>query len=330
MKFTTFLVSALLLNGCFGGKEIKHSFQKVPSWYTTPLISNEDFFYGVGSGDSEEDAKSSALSRIASEISISVSSTFKSNTKYDSDIGLSKRVEQNIKTLVDGVTFHGASVEKKESVGNTYYAFVKVDKRKFIEIHKNNFLKKDVQIDSLFDFVKSKEKYQALFNLKILEEKIFQAQPDVYFLGTLSNSFNRKFYIEKYNFMLEEVRSLVSKVTIFVDDDSLTESYSSEIKKYLTQLGVQISREQSTKLHLKLDISHEKLDMKSTSLKLQNAHFSNVVLNSKLKYSGKLVGENSTKMMNVSKINYSDAIRKTDKFVKLVEREGIVKVLTGK
>jgi hypothetical protein len=334
-----FLVS-FIFSGCFFDKEKKKivnevkSSQSFPNWFENPKRSDNYNFYGVGEGDVRREAISMALSQIAGEISVTISSTFESESSYSQNgkgTDFSKDAKNQVKSVINAVNFNNAIVENEAKVGEKFLTLVRVNRADFYQTQLAEFQQMESQLNSLYNFSLQKGGFDILSNMKELKEMISKTTAK----ASLLHSINRDFDFSAKNREFSEMNSILSdrarNLQIFVKDNSGF-GFDKTLKKALTQDGYKLVSYQKggrDLISIFIDIVHQPVEIKTTNVKLKDLSFANIQITISTKDSfGNGVAKNILNYRS-SGNSYNEAIKNQSKFERTLSENGAFKVLKG-
>lgn len=308
----------------------------MPQWYLNPQTSNSMYYYGVGQGDTKEEAKSQALSQIASEISVSVSSSMEVQKKNSTTAGYSKETEQNIKTSVEKIKFTSAKIEKSDFFNGKFYSLVSIDKQSFFQSQKAMMEKEYKELTALWNLIKSEGAFELLKNYNTLQQKRDLVYLKLPILKAIDSNFNQKSYEDKINDIINKATDLKANIYIIVLSSKENGRYAEVVKNHVSSNGFKVTNSLSginptNIIKMELSKTSKQLFKKTTNPKLKNAKFALVEITLKAKNSAnKIIAQNSLKVTNISNASYQDAVSKTAKFDKALEKKGLLNLLLGK
>jgi hypothetical protein len=327
----------LLFSGCVPAlnqptSSFEQEVQTMPHWILNPILSNAQKYYAIGEGKTQEEAKVSALNQIASEISISISSSLQVNKKATQN-SYSKEVQSTVNATVEQINFTSATIEKNHFLNNRFYSLVSVNRSALFNASKSDLDKKMTQIDALWEFVQK----EGIFELLVQEQKLSTLISETIVLSSLVKSINASFeqspYETKLNNIANSMRNQKANMAVVVSSSNAT-AYANVLKNSLAANGIKIVNTTSlNNTMIKIDVSKSATQrfVKTTSAILKDAKFANVDIYIKTQnHANKTVAQNVVKVTNISKTSYNDAVNNSSKFQNVLDEEGLLFVLTGK
>lgn len=338
IKYCLVLLLPLFFTACAGGALGQPSVAKnneLPSWYLNTPASNNNFYHGVGSGSTKEEAKISALNNIASEISVSISSNMEISKKTTTS-SYEKEVQSNTKSSVDKIKFTGVTIVENAQQNGKIYTYLKVNRAILFDAQKtkvdNDYNKligtwKNIQKNGVFSLVQNSDQ---------LNKDIVQVSSKLPILKAINNSFDNTKYDERLLNIKNEAVALKSNASVFVNSKNNAKPYAAVVKQYISSLGLKIVNSSNVKNKNNLLIIDVLVDAKSKPVKtsdprLKGASFADVTITLKtLNSSKKILAQNIVKVLNISKEGYNHAANKTQKFERKIKQEGILNILLKK
>ena len=235
LKISLGAMLALSFISCGGGSPKPKQTSSMPSWYLNELPSTSSYYYGVGEGDSKEEAKAKALSNIAASISLTVSADMEVSATDSSEDGYSQKSKSNVKSSTQKIKFTGVRVLNNAFVNGKFYTNVSVDRDVLFNTQKkllDNDYKKAL---TLWEQMKKQGTFAVLKNSKKLESIIdaILSQPTLEILKSINPEFNSSKYREKAISIKSKLIDSKSHILVYIKSDSKLSSYYKDIvKKY--------------------------------------------------------------------------------------------------
>lgn len=308
----------------------------LPSWYLNPMKSNSQYFYGVGDGSSKEAAKTKALSQIASQISVNVSSSMDISEKTNNG-AYTEQTESNIKSSTENIKFTGVTIIENVFANGEFYTNLKVDRSVLFNAEKKVL---DIEYDkvlSLWEHMSKTGIFEVLKNSDKLKATIgnIMSTPTLPILKAIYPEFQPELYTQTLQGINNKLRDTKSTAMVFVtakSNDAL--AYKKVVQKYISSYGITLvdrPKEASNKNNLlivEVNIEDKEKNVKTTDPRLKGATFADVsiILTTK-DANNKIVAQNRVAVVNISKDGYKSAVIKTAKFEREIENKGIINIL---
>jgi hypothetical protein len=328
MKFITSLFAlVLLISGCAAPKRmVVASIKELPSWYTHPEQSTSVMLYATGEGEKRDDAITSALSAMASTLSVSVSSQF--NTKSVVKEGTIESYQtlstSEIQSDVKKIRISNYEVMQAEEFGfKKYIVLIQSDKKKLLESFKK-------ELEQRFAIAQNKyansQSYNAIKQLSIYKEAT-QSLSDVPNMLTvmhvLDTSFDGASYIKKLKDIDERYEKLLNSLSFSIVSDNESQNLKAPIQKGLSEKKF-ILKESGERHHFTIFISSKIEQASSYGFSLARSAIEITIKD----YNGAIIGSNKLNITGQSTQGYAIAKESIAiKFNEMVKKEGIQKVL---
>lgn len=233
--FITLLSALLFLSACASQKQsVVASKKELPQWYKNPVKTNESTMYSTGEGESKEEAVAVALSGMASTLSVSISSEFKTKSVVqEGDIESSQTTSTNeVKSDVKKIRISNYEVVEVEEIGfKKFIVLVKSEKRKLFES-----LKKE--LEQKISFIQTGTTSNAMKELGSYKEQknSLQDVPNMLtVMSVLDESFDGSKYIKKVKEIDEKYQKLLNSITFSIESDSESQNLKAPIQNGLSE-----------------------------------------------------------------------------------------------
>ena len=212
---------ALLISGCMGSNqpEPEAKIVPIPNWYINAPSSNHINLYGVGQGDTIDEAKNNALNSISSRLLVNIDSTLET-TKTTSNDSYSKQSKQNIKVAVEKIQYTNTKVEKNILIDDKYYLLVKVSRTKLFDENKKEFDLIDNKLEKKYASLSRKSVFTKIVKLGEMKKDIQINEKKAFVLYAIDNDFNYASYLKKYSSYLNEIDELKDSMKIKVTSNN--------------------------------------------------------------------------------------------------------------
>ena len=268
IQFSFLIILIINFLSCSNKQNIQVNTQKeMPSWYTTPLKDTNKDLYGIGSGNSTDEAIKSALNNMISKLNISISSTFNSKTstykKYREYI--TQETEFSINTKVNDIYIGNYEVLKSKKYSyDTFLVLIKSNKQKFkssLEKNINNEINNIIIKESNISNTNSLQRYS--FYEKSIS-KLKEIFSSILVLNTLDESYDDSLYTSTFSKINKEFQKLKDTLTFSIHIKDLNSKiFVQEIKAGLNSSNKQVIKKEvhsknHINIHLKSDVNYAK------------------------------------------------------------------------
>jgi len=333
---------ALLQVSCIGPTNPKHTvIYSTPDWYSTTTTNSSVYYYGTGEGDTKEEAQNSALSQIASQISVTIKSTFNSQQNLSIAHGnetYSSEIKKKVESTVKAIRFSNFETTEIDLINGRYYLLVRVDRDALY----NSKLKKlkllDNEIKTMWKRYQMLSFFEKLTLAKKLNQKIEDVRVMFPILSAINSKFNETPYSKNYTRYQEAIKNIKNEVIVCLKETNAKEVVR-VIETHLAQFNIiniidckkEISKEQSDNLII-INIKRDAVEykFKSASSKMANVKAAKITLTlTTVSHNNEIIAKNILYLKNFSKKSYQDAVEKTNQLDKIIQKNGILKILTG-
>ncbi len=328
MKFLFLLLSIMILfSGCGSSKKMVVAEKKaLPAWYTNPPVSNANELYAVGEGQTREGAISNALSMMASTLSISISSDFKSKSVVNEGrINSSQATYINkIQSSVKKIRISNYELQNSQSIGyKKYIVLVKSNKQKL-------FLSMKQELDQKFYLIDERKK--ALTNLNAIKraskyrtfmDELDGVQNNLIVMNVLNSSFNGQEYLAKSQAVEKEFGHIVSNLTFSISSNDVARNLESTISKGLSTKKMRITNSGGEN-HFNINLYSHINKARSYGFSLARSSIDVTIKD----YKGTVIGSNKLNIVGQSTVGFSQARENVAyKLNEMIKKEGISKVI---
>jgi hypothetical protein len=219
----------------------------LPDWVKQPILDDEKFIYGIGSGTDFETAKKNALSDIAAKFNANVKESYMSaqrvlNDKISSEIRIDTQVE------IQGTRLNHFSVAKSEKDGDVYWVLVQLDRIEFAKEINAHWFKLDKEMEASMQQIGVVPSLRHFDKLKPLLEKNEQLKAVLVQSNFISPRTDFKPIFSRYNTYYSLLNTLLeSQFTVIVFKDT-DETLAAIIKQLITSKGLKILDDQTSKM----------------------------------------------------------------------------------
>ncbi len=339
MKLLKYSLSSLLfvvLVGCTGGSNspsiANANTDKLPTWYLNTQQSDNQYYYGVGEGSSKSEAKINALNQIASEISISISSSMEINKELSAD-SYSKKIQKNTKASVDKIKFTNVKIIENAQANSKIYSYVKVNRNTLFNAQKDLVDSKVDKVNLMWADIKANGIFKLIMNNKKLNNTIGDIYATLPILKAINSKFDKSDYINKLSKIDKDAKNMFSTASVYITGNKGSEPFVTVVKQHISSLGLNIvTTKQNVNnndlLVIYVEKNAKKKNVKTSDPRLRGASFADMTIILKtLNASNKILAQNSIKVINISKNSYKDATAKTQKFERIIKKNGILNTL---
>lgn len=183
----------------------------MPAWVASPSQDTTEYIYGIGSGDSYNAGKESALKEITGKLITEISSKSKSEvSQHNAHVSRSANLEITTRTIETQLSNY--EVLKSEQVGREIFVQISMSRPGFIKNTSSRLKEIDNKIKSTMRDASHKTKLQQLIVLQDLEPFINKARSLVLLLQAAGGKQNADERLTYYGDLLSKMDSLTHNV----------------------------------------------------------------------------------------------------------------------
>ena len=234
MKYLLFFLISLLFTACMPKEpEVKN----YPVWFESTTKDSSTYYYASAEAVNKNEAVANALNMIASKISISISSTYKSNTITSANF-YNKEIENSIKNTIKNIDFNNYTIVNEKKFNNNYLVFLKVNR---LELAKEleSKIKNSLNVASQKTDIKYKNSILKLREYNAVLKTFGALKTDIYTLASIDKSKNIQKYLTEINNIQKKIK--VFKATITFKIKGKNSKYKKALSELITQKGYKLS-----------------------------------------------------------------------------------------
>ena len=330
MKNLVLIIGLLFLSACGALNASQPTDTK--DWTQNPPADTAFSFYGVGYGDTLEEAKNDALSGISSKISVSVASTFNSSVtarRVGDDEEVLKSIKNDVVAKSKEIEYSNVKVVKSKKTDDGYAVLVEVNRDDLARSYKRKLDKIDDKIQMEWELFQKASPFEKLKIANKIEHYLAQTDAIFPLLHILDEDFDDSQYTKRYKMYTKEIRKAKNNLKIKIVSDENSESLVSLLKEKLSDEGVKLSNNNYNVL-LKITTKAKKRKYRSANPKFANVVFA--LRKTTIKAydgDGNVISNVVYKTKEGSTEGFEDAIAKTAKYEKKIAQMGVFNFITG-
>ena len=328
MKFLFLLLSIMILfSGCGSSKKmVVAEKRELPSWYMNPPMSNANDLYSVGEGQSREGAISDALSMMASTLSVSISSDFKSKSVINEGrVNSSQATSTNeIQSSVKKIRISNYELQNSQSIGyKKYIVLVKSNKQKLFSSMKQELDQKFYLIDERKKGITNLNAIKRASKYREFMDELDGVENNLIVMNVLNSSFDGQEYLAKSQAVEKEFQNIVSNLTFSISTNDVASNLESTISKGLSAKKLKI-KNTSGKNHFNIHLNSKINKASSYGFSLARSSIDVSIKD----YKGTTIGSNKLNIVGQSTSGFSQARENVAyKLNEMINKEGISKVI---
>jgi len=334
MYIKIFFMFAVLMffNACGALASPKADNDTSKSWMSNPPADNSKYFYGVGYGETQKDAKSDALSTISAKISVDVASNFSSSltaTRHDGNEDILSQTKNEVVSKSKEIQYDDVQVKQSFYDGHKWAVLVEVDRDVLSKTYERKLKKVDDKLKTEWELYKDASFFEKLkYSVEI---KKYLKQTDSFFplLHALNSNYDDSKYTSRYMKYTKEMKKAESNMVFKIKSDKNSEPLASLIRSELSAKNASFSNRNYNVL-ITITTKAKKRKYRSTNEKFANLTFA--LRKTTIKATdkkGRVVSNVVYKTKSGSSEGFEDAIARTAKYEKKINEKGIIAFITG-
>jgi len=327
-----FLVLSLTLFTACGASASGAKSSSAMTWINNPPADDAKYFYAVGYGDTQRDAKSDALSTISAKISVNVSSNFSNSvtaTRQSGNEEILQETKNEVVSKSKDIEYSDVQVQESVKDSGQWALLVQVDRSILTATYERKLDQVDTKLKTEWKFFQKASVFEKL-KLSVDINGLLK-QTDSFFplLHALNVSYDDSKYTSRYTDYTRVMRQAKNELVFKIVSDENSEPLASLIT---SKLSAQNATFNSLNYNVLIDI---KTKAKKRVYKSTNAKFAGLTFalrKTSIKATdknGNVVSNTEYKTKEGSSEGFEDAIARTAKYEKKIKQLGIIKFITG-
>ena len=329
---TLFIFLTLTFFSACGASTSSVNKQVAMSWLNSPPADNTKYFYAVGYGKTQKDAKSDALATISSKISVSVTSNF-TNSLTATRAGNNEEILEDSKNEVisksKDIEYTDVKIEESFYDTKQWILLVAVDREILTATYERKLNKIDNKLKLEWGIFNNSSIFEKL-KLSVIIEK-YLSQTDSYFslLHAINSNYDDSKYKTRYINYTKAMRKAKDDLIFKIKSDSASEPLASLIRNELSLENVIFSNKNYNVL---ISITTKAKAKKYRSTNAEFAKLTFALRKTLIKATdrdGNMVSNVVYKTKEGSSEGFKDALSRTAKYEKKIAQLGIINFITG-
>jgi hypothetical protein len=335
MYFKIFFISVMFVffSGCASSSSSENiKADKTKSWITSPPPDNVSYFYGVGYGETQRDAKSDALATISAKISVEVASKFSSSLTaivHDGEEEILNETKNEVISRSKEIEYDDVKVKDSFNDGKRWAALVEVNRDTLTKTYQRKLNEVDKKLKSEWELYQNADFFEKLkFSVGI---KRYLKETDNLFplLHALNSRYDDSKYTSRYLTYTKQMRKAESNMVFKIKSDNNSKPLASLIRSELSAKNASFSDTNYNAL-INITTKAKKRKYNSTNEKFANLTFALRETTIRVTNRDKKVVSNVVyKTKSGSSKGYEDALKRVTKYEKKIKKSGIIAFITG-
>ncbi len=301
-------------------------------WINNPPSDTAEYFYAVGYGVTQKDAKSDALATISAKISVNVASSFSSSVSASRQ-GDNEEVLSNTKNEVlsksKDIEYTDVKVEESFDDGKQWILLVEVERAILSATYERKLEKVDSQLQAEWEIFERAGFFEKLKLTASIEKYLKETDTFFALLHALNVSYDDSKYTQRYINYTKEMRKAKNELIFKINADKNSESLAALIRSQLSEQNAKFSDSNyNVLINVSTNAKEAKVNSTNETFKKLTIALRNTVIKATDK-SGNIVSNVEYKTKEGSSEGFQDAISRTAKYEKKIAEIGIISFITG-
>ncbi len=325
------LLSVVLLSAC-GALASPANTQEKNAWINNPPPDTSHYFYAIGYGDTQNDAKNDALATISAKISVDVASKFSSSVsaiRQGSNEDVLKDTKNEVVAQSKKIEYTDVQIKKSVFDAKQWVVLVAVDRDALAKSYERKLQKVDAKLKAEWEMFQNGDPFEKLKLSVTIENYLKETDSIFALLHALSPNFDDSKYTKRYLQYTKQMREAQKELLFKIEADKNSQSLASLIRSQLSAKNIRFSNTHYNTL-IKITTKAKKRKYKSTNEEFANLTFALRKTTIKVvDKEGNVVSSTVYKTKEGSSEGFEDAIAKTAKYEKKIKQKGIFAFITG-
>ncbi|MBU0720062.1 LPP20 family lipoprotein [bacterium] len=331
LKFLYIFLALTFLSAC--GASASPSKESVAKgWLNNPPSDTSAYFYAVGYGETQKDAKSDALATISAKISVDVASSFSSSVTASRQSGnedVLSETKNEVLSKSKNIEYSDVQVQESHNDAKQWIVLVKVDRDVLFQNYERKLEKVDSLLKAEWEVYQDAGFFEKLKLSTTIERYLKETDGFFPLLHALKSRYDDSAYTARYMDYTKEMRKAKDELVFKIRADKNSESLASLIR---SELSAQNATFSDKNYNVLIDISTIAKMKKYPSANEKFANLTFALRKTVIKASdknGNIVSNAVYKTKEGSSEGFEDAINRTAKYEKMIHQTGIFSFLTG-
>ncbi len=336
-KKTLFLFLAIVLLGSCGASasQTDKSLLKKEasiSWLNSPPSDTAEYYYAVGYGKTQKDAKSDALSTISAKISVSVASSFSSSvtaSRQGSNEEIISDTKNEVISKSKNIEYTDVKIQESFHDSKQWIVLVAVNRAILFKAYERKLSKVDSNIKAEWEVFQNASVFEKLKLSATIEDYLSETDSIFPLLHALNSSYDDTPYTTRYMNYTKEMRKAKKELVFKIKSDENSEPLASLIRSKLSAQNAVFS-DKNYNVLITITTKAKKKKYRSTNAEFAQLTFA--LRKTTIKATdrdGNVVSTVVYKTKEGSSEGFEDALARTAKYEKKISQLGIINFITG-
>ncbi len=302
------------------------------AWQSSPPADNALFFYAIGYGETQKDAKSDALSTISAKISVDVESNFSSSvtsTRQGNNEEVLSNTKNEVVSKSKNIEYTDVKILNSSNKSSQWTVLVQVDRDVLTNTYERKLATVDRNLKAEWAIFEDAGVFEKLKLSGVLNKYLKETDSIFPLLHALDTSYNDSKYTSRYMNYTKEMRKAQSELVFKIKSDEYSEPLASLIR---SELSMQNAKFNNIKYNVLISITTKAKEKKYRSTNTEFAKLTFALRKTVIKATdidGNVVSNVVYKTKEGSSEGFEDAIARTAKYEKKIAKLGIINFITG-
>ena len=301
-------------------------------WLNNPPSDTSRYFYAVGYGETQKDAKSDALATISAKISVDVASNFSSSvsaSRHSGNEDILSTTKNEVVSQSKNIEYSDVKVSKSHNNGKQWIVLVEVDRDVLTATYERKLDKVDNQLKAEWEVYSESGVFEKLKLSVTMQEYLKETDGFFPLLHALNSNYDDSKYTSRYLNYTKEMRKAKDELVFKIKSDKNSEPLASLIRSELSSENATFNNKNYNVL---INITTKAKMKKYPSTNEKFAKLTFALRRTTIKATdraGNVVSNVVYKTKSGSSDGFKDAIARTAKYEDMIAKKGIVPFITG-
>ena len=301
-------------------------------WMNNPPSDTAKYFYAVGYGATQKDAKSDALATISAKISVNVASNFSSSvtaTRQSDNEDVLSTTKNEVVSKSKNIEYTDVKVDESFNDGKQWTLLVEVDRAILTATYERKLEKVDSQLKAEWSIFEKAGLFEKLKLTPTIEKYLKETDTFFPLLHALNTSYDDSKYTKRYLNYTKEMRKAKSELVFKIKADKYSDSLASLVRSELSAENATFSDSNyNVLISITTKAKEGKVNSTNETFKKLTIAYRNTVIKATDR-NGNIVSNVEYKTKEGSSEGFEDAISRTAKYEKKISELGIISFITG-
>jgi hypothetical protein len=330
---TLFIFLALtFLSACGVAASSSANENAAKSWLSNPPSDTSKYFYALGYGDTQKDAKSDALATISAKISVNVASNFSNSVTANRQNGnedVLSSTKSEVVSKSKNIEYTDVRIEESYNDGKKWTLLVQVDRDILTATYDRKLKKIDSDIKAEWEIYQEAGYFEKLKISSVINKYLKETDTFFPLLHALNTKYDDSQYTSRYMTYTKEMRKAKDDLVFKIKSDKNSEPLASLIRSKLSAENATFS-DKNYNVLINITTQAKKRKVNSTNEKFKELTIAlrKTVIKATDK-NGNVVSNVVYKTKSGSSEGFEDAIARTAKYEEIISKKGIISFITG-